>query len=41
MENSDIRVFNVTEWTLSIGVFGICVSFMVVEIIAKKEYLIS
>jgi hypothetical protein len=23
MENSDIRAFNVIEWTVSIGVFGI------------------
>jgi hypothetical protein len=41
VENSDIQVFDVIEWTLSIGVFRICVSFMVLEIIAKTEYLIS
>jgi hypothetical protein len=40
MENSDIQVFDVIEWTLSINAFRIWVSFMVAEIMAKKEYLI-
>jgi hypothetical protein len=41
MEISDIQVFNVIEWALSISVFRIRTSFMVVEIIAKKESAIS